>query len=114
MWTGTKCEKLAAKETGTAERGKSSRMAVVIFSFHKARERDRGTSEKKGNGYFCGRLQLTVTQPTHSLTTARKMERAKEGKVCKILHSGDRKDGEIERERDGVEGKQRTAISGGG
>lgn len=42
----TECEKLAAKETGTAERGKSSGMVDgIFFSFHRARERDRGRGE---------------------------------------------------------------------
>ena len=48
-----------------------------------------GRGRKRGRGLFLRRLQLAVTQYMLSLTRAGKMERAKEGKVCKILHSGD-------------------------
>lgn len=75
-----------------------------------ARERDPGRGEKRVKRLFLRRLQLNVTQCKHSLTRVRKMERVKEGKVHKILRSGDQK----RKEMDGGEGKQRTEISGEG
>lgn len=65
-------------------------MVDGILSFHRASERDE-VGVERGKGLFLRRLQLAVTQYKRSLTRARKM---KEGKVCKILLSGDARDGE--------------------
>lgn len=72
---------MAAKETGTAEHGKGSGMR-----FFSQKRRWREGRKKKGESAICE--ELTVTQSKLSLTRAREMERAKEGKVCKTLHSG--------------------------
>lgn len=46
----TKCEKLAEKESGTAEHGKSSGMEYFLFTEREEEIEERG--EKEGKDYF--------------------------------------------------------------
>lgn len=54
----------------------------IFFS----QKKDMEGGLKKGRGAVCE--ELSVTQYKLSLTRENEMEREKEGKVCKTLHSG--------------------------
>lgn len=111
MWNRTKCEKLAANETGTAEHGKSSGMVDGIFSFQRAGEKEIEEGVKKRERAIFEQI-AAHSDTVQALTDQSREDGAREGGQSSQNPSlGGLK---WRRERDGGEGKQRTEISGEG